>query len=162
MKKPAWSIKAKPILSLTFMLLTLLFFVLLIAYKDKLTAVASTMVKAQANSEIQNSELAFVDSAYNYVKNGQGYEATFLEFGATGCSPCKRMESVMEEIRTRYPDRVKVVFINILKPENQDLMKYFGIAAIPTQVLLNKEGKEFFRHTGYYSTNDLIKNFQKK
>lgn len=36
-------------------------------------------------------------------------------------------------------------------------MKYFGVAAIPTQVLLDKEGKEFFRHSGYYSTEELDK-----
>ena len=43
-------------------------------------------------------------------------------------------------------------------------MKYYGIAAIPTQVLLNKEGKEFFRHTGFYSTEELGKQirFEKK
>jgi thioredoxin 1 len=49
-----------------------------------------------------------------------------------------------------------VVFINVLLPENQDLMKYFGVVAIPTQVLLNKEGVEFFRHSGYISTNDIL------
>ena len=48
-----------------------------------------------------------------------------------------------------------VVFPNILKPENQNLTKLFGIADIPTQVLLDKNGKEFFRHTGFYSTEDL-------
>jgi len=42
-----------------------------------------------------------------------------------------------------------VVFLNILKPENQLLMKYYGIAVIPTQVLLDKEGEEFFRHSGF-------------
>jgi thioredoxin 1 len=38
-------------------------------------------------------------------------------------------------------------------------MKYFGIAAIPTQVLLDQEGQEFFRHTGYLSYNDLVDQF---
>ncbi|MEN6618134.1 MAG: thioredoxin family protein [Rikenellaceae bacterium] len=101
--------------------------------------------------------MAFVDSAYNYPKNGLSYQVTFLEFGAKGCSACKRMETVMSEIRAKYPSRVKVVFINIMIPENQRLMKYFGIAAIPTQVLLSKEGQEYFRHTGYFSMEDLIK-----
>jgi thioredoxin 1 len=39
-------------------------------------------------------------------------------------------------------------------------MKYYGIAAIPTQVLLDKTGKEFFRHTGYLSTKELISHFE--
>ena len=45
-----------------------------------------------------------------------------------------RMEGVMEEIIAKYPDKVKVVFVNVLKPESQLLMKYYGIAAIPTVI----------------------------
>ena len=158
MKKLRLTTKAKQALSVAFLVVSVLFFVLLIAFKDRLTKVASDMVKTQAGSEIQKSESAFVDSAYNYIKNGLSYEVTFLEFGAKGCSACKRMESVMNDIRAKYPNRVNVVFLNVMLPENQRLMKYFGVAAIPTQVLLNKEGKEYFRHTGYYSTKEIIKN----
>lgn len=111
-------------------------------------------MKAQAGSEIINSGSAYVDSTFNYRKNGQGYQVTFLEFGAN-CPACKRMESVMEEIRTKYLQKVNVVFLNVLKPENQILMKYFGMATIPAQVLLDKEGKEIFRHSGYYSVDEL-------
>ena len=56
----------------------------------------------------------------------------------------------MEEINKKYPQTVNVVFLNIVKPENQIFMKYFGVASIPTQVLLYKKGNEFFRHSGYY------------
>ena len=61
----------------------------------------------------------------------------------------------MEEVKQKYPDKVNVVFLNILKPENQMLMKYYGIAAIPTQILLDKNGKEYFRHTGFIEPSDL-------
>jgi thioredoxin 1 len=50
---------------------------------------------------------------------------------------------------------VNIVFLNVTLPENQYLIKYFGIAAIPTQVILDKRGEEFFRHTGFYSTKNL-------
>jgi hypothetical protein len=45
------------------------------------------------------------------LKNGIKYQVTFLEFGAKGCSACKRMESVMSKIRTKYSNRVNVVFV---------------------------------------------------
>ncbi len=160
MRKPQLTIKLKKFITWSFLVLSVLFLVLLFAFKDTLNSYASKAIKAQAGSEIQNSESAFVDSAYNYAKNGLNYEVTFLEFGAKGCSACKRMETVMSDIRAKYPYRVNVVFVNIMLPENQRLMKYYGIAAIPTQVLLNKEGKEFFRHTGYFSTNELIITFR--
>lgn len=60
----------------------------------------------------------------------------------------------MEEIRTKHPQTIQVVFLNVLKNESQELMKFFGVASIPTQVLLNKEGKEFFWDSGYYSAEE--------
>jgi thioredoxin 1 len=158
MKKLQLTIKLKKFFTWTFLVLSVLFIVLLFAFKDTLNSYASKAIKAQAGSEVQNSESTFVDSAYNYAKNGLNYEVTFLEFGAKGCSVCKRMESVMNEIRTKYTNRVNVVFVNIMVPENHQLMKYYGIVAIPTQVFINRDGKEFFRHTGYYSTQEIIKN----
>lgn len=132
--------------------------VLIVAFalKDTLNTVISEMVKQQASAEMTNSGETLVDSLYNYSNNGLNYQITFLEFGSKGCSACKRMEGVMEEIREKYPDKVNVVFVNILLPENQLLMKYYGIAAIPTQVLLNREGKEYFRHTGYYPIDEFV------
>jgi thiol-disulfide isomerase/thioredoxin len=131
-----------------------------LASKDKLTQYLSNTMMKNAAPSILDSGAAYIDSAYNYSKNGLEYEMTFLEFGATGCVACRKMESVMEEVKLKYPNKVNVVFLNILKPENQTLMKYYGIAAIPTQVLLNKEGVEFYRHTGYIDTKYLSINFK--
>ena len=128
------------------------------ALKDNMNTYLSNMMKAQAGSEIAYSGSAYIDSMFNYTNNGQSYELTFLEFGAN-CPACKRMESVMSEVRVRYPQKVKVIFLNVLQPQSQLLMKYFGIASIPTQVLLDKNGKEFFRHSGFFSFEDLKKEF---
>lgn len=135
----------------------ILMFILLImgyAAKDTLNNYLSETLKNQASPEINRVGTALVDSLYNYSKNGQPWEVTFLEFGAKGCSACKRMESVLEEIKTQHAT-VNVVFMNVLQPESQSLMKHFGIAVIPTQVLLDKNGREFFRHSGYYSVEEL-------
>lgn len=65
----------------------------------------------------------------------------------------------METIKQEYGSRVNVVFINISLKKNRDFVDYFGIATIPTQVLLDKNGKEFFRHSGFLSAEDLSKHF---
>ena len=142
---------------LPWIIFILLFALLIIGFsiKDNMNSYLSELMQKQASPEIILSGNALIDSLYNYSANGLKYEITFLEFGASGCSACKRMESVMEEIQSKYSNRVNVVFLNILKPESQILMKLYGIAAIPTQVLLNSEGEEFFRHTGYFSTSEL-------
>ncbi len=129
------------------------------AIKDSMNSYISKMMKSQASPGLTRSGEALVDSLFNYSKNNLDYNITFLEFGSKGCSACKRMESVLGNIRQKYPDKVNVVFVNILLPENQVLMKYFGIAAIPTQVLLNKTGEEYFRHSGFFSTENLEKKF---
>jgi len=161
MLNPAFA-KIKQVIPIFGVVTTIVFIVLLFAFKDRLNQMASRIVKDQAGAEIAVSTSAFVDSAYNYAQNGLSYEITFLEFGATGCSACRQMETVMEEVKKQYPEKVKVVFLNILKPENQKLMKYYGVVAIPTQVLLNKEGKEIFRHTGYFSVDELNVEFERK
>lgn len=127
------------------------------ATKDKLNQFLSQSMVQNASPEIINSGDAIVDSLFNYKQNGLTYEITFLEFGSRGCTACKKMEKVMDEIRIKHSNKVNVVFLNILQPESQTLMKYYGIVAIPTQVLLNKKGEEFFRHTGYFSTQELTK-----
>ncbi|HAF30691.1 MAG TPA: hypothetical protein DCG75_16740 [Bacteroidales bacterium] len=142
---------------IVFFTLLLLGFIL----KDNMNNYLSDVMKSQATPRVNSMGAALVDSLYNYSENKMQYEITFLEFGSTGCSACKRMEKVMEKIQQNYPDKVNVVFYNITLHENHDLMKYFGIAAIPTQVILDKSGKEFYRHTGFISTPELTKEILK-
>jgi thioredoxin 1 len=146
----------KKVLPLLFIIILATLLILGLAMKKRLNNSLSEILQQQASPEIMLSSEALIDSLYNYDENNSGYEITFLEFGAKGCSACRRMEVVMDEIRQRYPGKVNVVFINVLLPESQDLMKYYGIAAIPTQVLLDKQGKEYFRHTGFISADELI------
>jgi thioredoxin 1 len=155
------SLCLKAILNVAFIILVILFLVLLFVFKGSMNTFVSKKMKAQAGETILKSMPLLLDSAFNYEKNGEKYRLTFLEFGATGCISCRMMEKVMNEVKEKYPDKIKVKFINVLLPETQDMMKYFGIAAIPTQVLMDSTGKEVFRHTGYFSTEELENEFQK-
>lgn len=44
--------------------------------------------------------------------------------------------------------------------EIEKLFHYFGIQMIPVQVLLDKNGKEYFRHVGYFSFDELKNEFK--
>jgi thiol-disulfide isomerase/thioredoxin len=151
----------KTVMSSIFILLAVMFIATLFFFKGNMNTLISKMMKEQAGENIKNSMVMFVDSAFNYRNNEENYKITLLEFGATGCISCRMMEKVMEDVRSKYPTEIKVKFLNVLQPVNQDMMKYFGVAAIPTQVLLDISGKEVFRHTGYISFDDLNKEFQK-
>lgn len=155
MKPQKSSAKKSIFFPVFFMSLAVLFFVALIYFKDSLVNLSSQLVKNQV-SATQNSEgKSFVTTKFDYEHNNQPYEFSFLEFGAKGCSACTRMEKVMEEVNLNYP-QVKVQFFNVMLPEAQSLMKYYGVVTIPTQILLDKRGKEFFRHNGYISAKELM------
>lgn len=133
--------------------------------KDKDPQVCGGKNQVKTMEKSVNIQIAdSLDQKYNYAnkktKDSKQFDMTFLEFGATGCKPCQMMEEVMKQVKEKYP-RVNVVFINVSKKENKEMANYFKIEQIPTQVLLDKSGKEYFRHVGYFSLDDLVKNFKK-
>jgi len=137
------------------------FLVVLFLFKGSMNNLVSKKMAEQAGADTKKTVAQVLDSDFNYQNNGDAFRITFLEFGATGCISCRKMELVMKEVKEKYPKTVNVRFYNVLMAENQQFMKYFGIAAIPTQVLLDPTGKEIFRHTGYFSFNELEQEFKK-
>lgn len=82
---------------------------------------------------------------------------TFIELGSVNCIPCKAMQPVMDSIRQKYPDQVSVVFYDVWTEEGQPYGRQYGIRVIPTQVFLDKDGKEVFRHEGFFPEEELLK-----
>ena len=82
-------------------------------------------------------------------------KVTFVELGSVGCIPCKMMQPVMKAVEEEFGNQIKVVFYDVWK-DNAPAKKY-GIKLIPTQVFLDKSGKEFFRHEGYFPKAEIEK-----
>ena len=82
---------------------------------------------------------------------------TFIELGSVNCIPCKAMQPVMESIRKKYPDQVNVLFYDVWTKEGQPYGQKFRIRVIPTQVFLDKDGKEYYRHEGFFPEEELVK-----
>lgn len=83
-------------------------------------------------------------------------KVTFVELGSVKCIPCKQMQPIMKEIEEEYKGQVKVVFYDVWTTEGKPYIKEFGIRAIPTQVFLDKDGKEYFRHQGFFAKDELV------
>jgi len=81
-----------------------------------------------------------------------------IDLGTTSCTPCQMMIPVMEELRTKYKGKLIVEFINTA--ENPYKAQQYGIRLIPTQIFFDKNGKEIFRHEGYFSTQEIIDVFR--
>lgn len=81
-------------------------------------------------------------------------QAVMLELGSVGCKPCEQMKPVMEKLRTNYKGKLEVLFIDVKK--DKETARRFSVFAIPTQVFLDNEGKEFHRHIGFYSYEEIM------
>ena len=84
-------------------------------------------------------------------------KVVFIELGSVNCVPCRAMQPLMEEIRQKYGKEVEVRFHDVWTPEGQPYGRKYGIRVIPTQIFLDKFGKEYFRHEGYFPMEELLK-----
>lgn len=89
-------------------------------------------------------------------------KVTFVELGSVNCVPCKMMQPVMKAIEEKYGEQVKVVFYDVWKSDQKKYAQQYGIKLIPTQVFLDENGKEFFRHEGFYPEAEIDKILQGK
>jgi thioredoxin 1 len=80
---------------------------------------------------------------------------TMLDLGAKKCIPCKMMAPIMEKMERVYRGKAAIVFIDVW--EHHDQVQRFSIRAIPTQIFFNEKGEEVFRHVGFMSEKDIVK-----
>lgn len=95
-------------------------------------------------------------------KNASSIKVTFIELGSVRCIPCKKMQPIIEEIKKEYKGQVKVVFYDVRTPEGRPFAYKYKIRLIPTQVFLDKDGKEYFRHIGFFPKEELVKVLKQK
>jgi thioredoxin 1 len=77
-----------------------------------------------------------------------------VDLGATKCVPCKMMAPILEALKTTYPGKLDVVFIDTW--EKPDEAKKYNINLIPTQIFFDATGKERFRHEGFFAKEDIL------
>ena len=68
----------------------------------------------------------------------------------------------MKAVEGKYGKQLNVVFYDVWKDDQREYAEKYGIKVIPTQVFLDKEGKEFFRHEGFFPEAEIDKLLQKR
>ncbi|MFH2095207.1 MAG: thioredoxin family protein [Bacteroidota bacterium] len=91
------------------------------------------------------------------IKEVPEIKVIFIELGSVNCIPCKMMQPIMEEIEEEYVGQVKILFYDVWTQEGRPYAREYRIRVIPTQVFLDKDGNEYFRHEGYFPKDELIK-----
>jgi thioredoxin 1 len=99
---------------------------------------------------------------FNSNSDKDNYKVIFIELGSVKCIPCQKMQVVMKSITEKFSDQVKVIFYDVWTQEGKPYADQYGIKVIPTQVFLDENGKEYFRHEGFFAEEELVKVLNEK
>jgi len=97
------------------------------------------------------SQASDVDSVLAQAKKDG--KVVMLELGSVGCVPCEQMKPVMDKLRSGYKDKLEVYFVDVRR--DNATSRRFNVHMIPTQVFLDKTGKEIHRHVGFYAYDEI-------
>ena len=100
-----------------------------------------------------NQPLPPVDAAAS-GPSATGPLPRLLDLGATKCIPCKMMAPILKELRETFAGQFDVTFTDVW--ENREAGRQHGIRAIPTQIFFDAEGRELFRHEGFYGREQIL------
>ena len=81
---------------------------------------------------------------------------TFIELGSVKCIPCRMMQPVMNELEENFPSDLRMLFYDIWTDEQSHYAREYGVRVIPTQVFLDQDGNEFFRHEGFFPYEQIV------
>ena len=84
---------------------------------------------------------------------------TLAEFGSSTCVPCKQMKPILERLAVEYEGKLNVVIVEVY--EQRSLTQQYGIMAIPTQIVFDRDGKEVTRHMGFWAKEEIIAQLKK-
>ena len=76
-----------------------------------------------------------------------------LELGSHSCVPCKKMMPILAELSTEQ-SAFTVSFVDVWAAEEKS--EQYEVELIPTQIFFDKNGKELFRHVGFYPKEDIL------
>ena len=94
-------------------------------------------------------------TAHGNASAVEAAEVTFVELGSLNCIPCKMMQPVMKQVEQKYGKRVEIVFHDVWTEEGKIHGQKYRIRAIPTQIFLDKNGNEYFRHEGFFPFEEI-------
>ena len=77
-----------------------------------------------------------------------------VDFFATWCGPCKMMHPVLEDLKARLGDKVKIVKLDVDVPANRQSVYTYQIQSVPTLMLFRK-GQMLWRQSGVVRLNEL-------
>ena len=79
-----------------------------------------------------------------------------IDFVTTWCGPCKMMDQLVYSSQPIYDKSEDVIFLKLDGDDERELNKQYQVEAYPTVILLDSDGQEIRRRTGYQSVSKLL------
>jgi thioredoxin len=77
-----------------------------------------------------------------------------IDVGADKCIPCIKMAPILDALKEDFAGQMEVKFVDAWK--NRDEAARYGVQMIPTQIFYAADGKELYRHTGFFAREDIL------
>lgn len=97
---------------------------------DSKSTEASTAKEEDATSSQGKLSAALVDK-----------KVTVLCFRSDTCQPCIEMDTIIEEIKPEFEDKVSFISVVVDDPEERPLIEKYEIQMIPTTFIIDKKGQ---------------------
>jgi len=104
----------------------------------------------QSSVPVASANKTFHTAEFNQLIGSK--EVVLISFHAPWCAPCKKLSPIIDRLRNDYNGKAVIEKIDI--EANSALKNTYSIQSIPGLVLF-KNGKEIWRHTGLISFEQL-------
>lgn len=84
--------------------------------------------------------------------------AVLVDFSATWCGPCKKLEPIVHEIASQYDGRIKVVKVDV--DQARATATRFAVLSVPTLILF-RDGQVKDQYIGLLSKQALADRVEK-
>lgn len=138
-----------------------------LAIQSKLSAQAPTLLATyrdrksseKAVTEKNGGQIIEISTVAQFEEElHSGTLPLIVDFYATWCQPCKRIAPMLESSAEQLDGKYKFLKVNVDVME--ELMKNYRIRAMPTVLLINKEGSVQERKVGEKEIGDLLFNLK--
>lgn len=120
---------------------------------------AKPVAKAEADKAVTKEPVVKPVVKAEQPKAAAAKLPKILDLGADKCIPCKLMVPVLALLEKDYKGKLDVKFIDVWK--DKTAYEKYNVETIPTQILYDQNGKEIFRHQGFFPKEDILKTFEK-
>ena len=64
------------------------------------------------------------------------------------------MAPILDQLREDFSDKLEVKLVDAW--ENREEAASYNVQMIPTQIFYARDGRELYRHTGFYGREDIL------